>query len=347
MSALDEIRALARDFARAELRPHVEHWDHDAALGANVVAQLAELGFFGMLVAEADGGMGFDDATCAAALEELAWGEPATALVVLAQQVVASGLATAPDAVRERWLGPLADGSVRACYVLDDDGRLHARQDGDGWSVSGSAPWVLHAGDAAVALARALTDDGMATFAVSLDEGGARFGERADTLGLRPLHVTPLLLDTAAAVRLDDGALDAATRTGRLGVAAVALGIAQAALDHALAYAAQREQFNTKLREFEAIRFKLAEMTVSIRATRALLLEAAAAQDPAMAAMAKVFASDGAMRVTTEAVQIFGGYGYMRDYPVEKLMRDAKAMGLLQGADERLRLEIAATLYDE
>lgn len=349
---LNEIRTLARDFARAELRPHVEQWDHDATLGTHVVEQLAELGFFGMRIAEADGGMGFDDATCVAALEELAWGEPATALVVLAQQVVASGLAEGSDAVRERWLGALADGSVRACYVLDDDSGLLARQqdadpEGNAWSLSGASPFVLHTGDATFALARAVTDDGTAMFAVSLDEGSARFDERVDTLGLRPLRVSPLVLDGAAAVRIDDRAFDAARRTGRLGIAAVALGIAQAALDHAIDYAGQREQFRTKLREFEAIRFKLADMTVRIRAARALLYEAATATDGQAATTAKVFASDVAMHVTTEAVQIFGGYGYMRDYPVEKLMRDAKAMALLQGADERLRLDIAATLYDE
>ncbi len=346
MIELNEIRTLARDFARAELRPGVERWDHDAALGTDVMPQLAELGFFGMLVAEQDGGMGFDLRTTVAALEELAWGEPATALLVLAQQIVATGLAGAADDVRGRWIGPLATGEVHGCYALGEDVALHARADGDAWRISGSAPWVLHGGDAGVALVQAATDDGTSLFAVGLDDG-ARFGERSATLGLRPLHVTPLLLDAAAAVRLDGDALPAVHHAGRLGVAAVSLGIAQAALDHALDYAAQREQFNTKLREFDAIRFKLADMAVRIAAARSLLVEAAAGDAHAPAMMAKVLASDTAMHVTTEAVQIFGGYGYMRDYPVEKLMRDARAMGLLQGADERLRLEIATALYDD
>lgn len=347
MIELNEIRGLARDFAQAELRPGVERWDHDRALGENVLPQLAELGFLGMVVAEEDGGMGFDMPAFAAALEELAWGEPATALLVLAQQIVASGLAGAPADVRKRWLEPLAAGTLRGCYVLGDEASLHASQAGDAWRVSGSAPWVLHAGDgAALALARAGLDGGAGMFAVALDDG-ARFGERADTLGLRPLHVAPLLLEAAAAVRLGDDAGAAASRTGRLGVAAIALGIAQAALDHALGYAAQREQFNTKLREFDAIRLKLADMAVRIAATRALLLEAAQQDALTAAGMAKVLASQTAMHVTTEAVQIFGGYGYMRDYPVEKLMRDARAMGLLQGPDERVRLEIAVALYDD
>lgn len=349
MIELEEIRSLAREFARAELRPGVEYWDRDAALGEGILPQLAELGFFGMLVAEQDGGMGFDARTFTAVLEELAWGEPSSALIVLAQQVVASALASAAEDVRARWLGPLAAGEIRACYALDDDADMHARRDGDDWRVSGSAPWVLHAGDAALAVVRASHEQeggGPAVYAVSLDDG-ARFGERAATLGLRPLHVAPLLLDAAAASRLDERALSAAVRTGRLGVAAVALGIAQAALDHALAYAAQREQFGTKLREFEAIRLKLADIAIRIAATRSLLTEATTDGELGTVAMAKVLASETAMHATTEAVQIFGGYGYMRDYPVEKLMRDAKAMGLLQGPDERLRLEIAAKLYTE
>ncbi len=346
MIELDEIRGLARDFAQAELRPGVERWDHDAAIGAGVMAQLAELGFLGMLVPESDGGAGFDMPAFVAALEEIAWGEPATALLVLVQQVVCSGLAHASGDVRARWLEAIAGGAARGCYVLGADAALHASPQGDAWRISGSAPFVLHSGDgAAVALVQAAAAGGSAMFAVDLDDG-ATFGERVDTLGLRPLHVSPLMLEAAAAVRLDDAAYDAASRTGRLGVAAVALGISQAALDHALAYAAEREQFNTRLRDFDAIRFKLADMATAIAAGRALLLEAAQQDAPTAAAMAKVLASRTAMQVTTEAVQVFGGYGYMRDYPVEKLMRDARAMGLLQGADDRLRLEIATALYD-
>lgn len=350
MIELQEIRTLARDFARSELRPHVERWDHDAALDGSVIEQLAELGFFGMLVPEDDGGMGFDAASYAAVIEELAWGEPATALVVLAQQVVASALAQADGVVRERYLGALASGDSLACYALaagDDEPSLHARPHGAGWLISGAAPWVLHAGRPAVALVRAATDDGAGLFVMPLDGDGARFGDRAATLGLRPVQIAPLVLEEAAATRIDDHALGAAAHAGRIGVAAVSLGIAQAALDHARDYANQREQFSTKLRYFEAIRFKLADMVVRIAAARALLQEATAAGDDAAASIAKVFASQTAMHVTTEAVQIFGGYGYMRDYPVEKLMRDAKAMALLQGTDERLRLDIADTLYHE
>jgi hypothetical protein len=155
-------------------------------------------------------------------------------------------------------------------------------------------------------------------------------------------------LADAAAVALADDAAPHLQRIGRVGVAATGIGIAQAALDHALAYAAQREQFRTRLRDFDAIRFKLADMAIGIRAARALLQEAAAeSADAIVPAMAKVVASRLAVDATTEAVQVFGGYGYMRDYPVEKLMRDARALGLLHGADELLRLDIAGSLYQD
>jgi alkylation response protein AidB-like acyl-CoA dehydrogenase len=349
MSEIAEIRALARDFARAELRPHVERWDHECALGPGVAPQLGELGFFGMLVPESDGGMGFGPATFVAALEEIAWGEPATALLLLAQQLAAQGLTHAPADVRSQWLGALATGDALGCYATGDSARdaLTAQRAGDGWIVSGEAPWVLHHGTPSIAIVEAAVGDGSALFAVPLD-AAATFGERADTLGLRSLNVAPMRLADAAAVALADDAAPHLQRIGRVGVAATGIGIAQAALDHALAYAAQREQFRTRLRDFDAIRFKLADMAIGIRAARALLQEAAAeSADAIVPAMAKVVASRLAVDATTEAVQVFGGYGYMRDYPVEKLMRDARALGLLHGADELLRLDIAGSLYQD
>ncbi|HEX6560004.1 MAG TPA: acyl-CoA dehydrogenase family protein [Longimicrobiales bacterium] len=136
------------------------------------------------------------------------------------------------------------------------------------------------------------------------------------------------------------------TPVGRLAMAAIATGIAQAALDHARSYADVREQFGHKLREFEGLQFKLADMAMQVEAARALLQKAAAEPSAALTAMAKVFASEAAMWVSTQAVQIFGGYGYMRDYPVEKLMRDAKATELMEGVNEIQRVTIARELYD-
>jgi alkylation response protein AidB-like acyl-CoA dehydrogenase len=360
---LEEIRALARDFAAAELRPHVEHWDHEAALDPAVLGQLAELGFFGMLVPEAYGGMEFPLPTYAAVLEELAWGEPSVALTVSIHSAFAARmiLRHGSEEQRERWLGELASGAVLGCLALSEEkagsdaGALEARaiRDGEGWVLNGTKKWVTNARLAGLAVVLARVDEKIAAFLVPTDTPGYEVVGRETTMGLRPVEVATVELRE---LRLGANALlGDPTRglayalegldTGRLGIAAQATGIARAALEHALAYANEREQFGTKIREFEAIQFKLAEMATRVEAARGLVERAATSPSTKASSMAKLFASQTAMWVTTEAVQIFGGYGYMRDYPVEKLMRDAKATEIYEGTNEIQRLIIARELY--
>jgi acyl-CoA dehydrogenase len=273
-----EIRQMARQFAQSDVRPHVEKWDHDGAIPPETLAQIAELGFFGMLTPEEQGGMAFDTATYAAAIEELAWGEAGLALLV------ATANAAGIDDVT----------ATRLEMLVDDTGGM---------------------------------------FLVPAKATGAR----VSTLGFRTVEI--IRSDrTREAAQSSDAAL--------IGVAAIAIGIAQAALEHARAYADEREQFGTKLRDFEGLQYKLADMATRIAAARALLLSVCQADGSGSgASMAKVFASEAAVFVTTQAVQIFGGYGYMRDYPVEKLMRDAKATEMLEGSNESLRVTIARNLY--
>lgn len=281
-----EIRQLARQFAESELRPNVERWDHDGAVPAETLAQLEELGFLTMIVAEADGGMGFDLPTYVAAIEELAWGEPGVALLVATANESACRGETRPDNFGRL---AMAGGEQRGMFL---------RPAGAG-------------------------------------------GEPVATLGFRTVQI----------VRGDANAAGEPAASARLAVAAIAVGIAQAALEHARGYADIREQFKTKLREFEGIQFKLAEMAMRTEAARALLqhavADASADRRAELAAMAKLFASETAMWVSNQAVQIFGGYGYMKDYPVEKLMRDAKATEMLEGANEALRVMIARNLYNQ
>jgi alkylation response protein AidB-like acyl-CoA dehydrogenase len=357
MQELQEIRSLAREFAAAELRPHSERWDAERRLDPDLVGKLAELGFFGMLIPEADGGMGFDTAVYAAALEELAWGEPAVALLV-AHSVLAADLIArhGNDEQRARWLGGMAAGEIIGCIAFAEDGHppldalnTRAERDGDGWRLRGRKRWVSNGAAADVVVVLASTPDGPALFAVPREH--ATPGAAAQTLGLRALPLVDLELDadlgadallgTAAGdPREDDDAL------GRTSAAAIAVGIAQAALDHAVGYAAVREQFGRPIRSFDGIRDKLVDMALRTTAARALLERAAAApHDAAAAAMAKLAAADCAMHVTTEAVQVYGGYGYMRDYPVEKLMRDAKATQIMHGSSDALRARIAEALY--
>jgi alkylation response protein AidB-like acyl-CoA dehydrogenase len=273
-----EIRQMARQFSQSDVRPHVEKWDHDGAIPPETLAQIAELGFFGMLTPEEQGGMAFDTATYAAAIEELAWGEPGLALLVAAANVAGS------EEVKEARLA-----------MLDDD------------------------------------TGGM--FLVPATASGAR----VSTLGFRTVEI--IRAERSAVAAQSSGA-------ALIGIAAIAIGIAQAAFEHAQAYANEREQFATKLRDFEGLQYKLAEMATRIAAARALLVDVCNADESGSGPMmAKVFASEAAMWVTTQAVQIFGGYGYMRDYPVEKLMRDAKATEMLEGSNETLRVTITRNLY--
>jgi alkylation response protein AidB-like acyl-CoA dehydrogenase len=352
---LQEIRSLARDFATAELRPHAEHWDAAGAVDDHVVPKLAELGFFGMLVPEAAGGMGFDPPTWVAALEELAWGEPAVALLVAHSVIAADFIARFGSAEQQtEHLAVLASGERVGCLAFseEDGGALQTRahRDGDGWRITGTKRWVSHGDRADICLVLADTDEGAALFVVPQGDG-VTATQRHATLGMRPIALVDVDFDVtvpaaarlAGAVPQDVGQDDA---LGRLSTAAIALGIAQAALDHAVRYGGEREQFGRPIREFEGIQRKLADMATRIAGARALVERAAADMTAgAASAMAKLAATECAMFVTTEAVQIFGGYGYMRDYPVEKLMRDAKATEIMHGPNEVQRVRIARSLH--
>lgn len=360
---IQEIRTLAREFAEAELRPHVEWWDRERRIDPAAIAQLAELGFFGMLLPDEYGGMNFDLPTFAAAIEELAWGEPATAMLVANNAIAARLLIEfASDAQRQQWLERLTDGSAIASLAVaeeeagSDDAaiRTTATRSGGGWALAGEKTWVSHASfrGPAFVLARTATDV-RSLFIVALDAPNVEVADRVETLGFRPIDLSAVKLN-GVQVGQDgmlgsDGAgpaiLDARSRFARVAAAAVAVGIARAALEHAVAYAEMRHQFGRALRTFEGIQFKLADMSARTAAARALLNEAAASGSNERIAQAKLIAGETVMWVTTEAVQVFGGYGYMRDYPVEKLMRDAKAMELIEGASELLRVEIAEALY--
>jgi alkylation response protein AidB-like acyl-CoA dehydrogenase len=376
----NEIRDLARQFAEAELRPHVEAWDRDAALDPGVYGQLAELGFFGMLIPEEHGGLDFDVGTYLVALEALAWGEPSVALTLSIHSAFAASLLVrhGTDEQRERWLPALAAGERIGCFALSEEGAgsdaaavaTVAQRSGDGWVLNGEKKWVTNgriatgpagaatgAVPAGLAVVIARTGEagsaGLSAFLVPTDAEGWTVVSREQTMGLRPVEVVTVRLD---GVQVDgDGLLGGEGQgfrlamegldLGRLGVAAQAVGIGQAALDHALRYGGEREQFGRPIREFEAIQFMLADMATKVAAARSLLERAAQERATGWSAMAKLFSSETAMAVTTDAVQIFGGYGYMRDYPVEKLMRDAKATEIYEGTNEIQRIVIARDLY--
>jgi alkylation response protein AidB-like acyl-CoA dehydrogenase len=338
MQDVQEIRGLARDFAAAELRPHTEQWDAAGRLDDEVIAGVAELGFFGMLLAEADGGMGFDAATCIAALEELAWGEPSVALLVAQNMAAADVIARHGDAaLRQRWLEPLATGTALATIATPDNGAnaLKAVKTDDAWRLTGTVCGAPGADRASLAIVQADVDGSRALFVAARDAGFAVHG-RSGTLGLRPIGFAELAFD---AVSLDvDARLtvpsDAAQllSIAELAAAAVAVGIAQASLEHAIGYAAQREQFGRPIRTFEGVWSRLADMAARTIMARTLLQQAAQQPDDAiLVATAKIAAGDAAMFVTDDAVQVFGGYGYM----------------LLFGGTDTQRARIADALYQQ
>jgi len=276
-------------------------------------------------------------------------------------------------AQKERWLRPMARGEKLAGFALSeaDAGsdpaslRAQAVRDGQEWVLSGTKAWASNAGTADLMMIMVRTDTpearrgakGISTFIVPTDAKGYRPGKPEDKMGLRASNTATIALEDlrlpADALLGEPGmgfvyameGLDA----GRLGIGAQAVGIARRALEHSIKYCAERRQFGQPIADFQAVQFKLADMATRTEAARALTHRAAARKDAgedvtAFASMAKLFASETAMWVTTQAIQLFGGYGYMRDFPVEKLFRDAKVTEIYEGTSEIQRIVIARAL---
>ncbi len=366
-----EIRALARQFAAGEIRPHAPQWDADRTLDPEIFSKLGEMGFMGMRVQEAYGGLELDLPTYLMALEELAWGDAGLALAV----AIHSGPVTTllqkygTEEQKERYLPSMALGETLAAFALSEPDagsdaqslRARWRKTDSGVVLDGRKKWVTNGSRAGVVLlfARGEDDGEISAFLVDPRLDGYSVGKREVTMGLSASETVEVDLEGVNvgtdALLGEEGSGFAyameAMEIGRLGVASQSLGIARAAYEHARDYAAERVQFGKALSSFQAIRFKLAEMATRITGARALTFSAAQALEGAtdpegpspgvMAAMAKLSASEAAVWTADEAVQIFGGYGYMRDYPVERLLRDAKGTEIYEGTNEIMRLVIA------
>jgi alkylation response protein AidB-like acyl-CoA dehydrogenase len=373
-----EIQDAVRAFAAQEIVPHAARWDRESHFPREVLRGMAELGLFGLLIPEAYGGLGLDTVTYLLALEEIAAADAATAVTMSVHNSLPTQMILhyGTDEQRARFLPPMARGEILGAFALSeaDAGsdasalRTQAVRDGDAYVLNGTKAWVTNGSEAGVILTMARTDApgarngarGISAFIVTPDLPGFRVGKRESKMGLRASPTVQLVFD-AMRVPIDQllGEPDAgfiyamaSLEHGRLGIATQAVGIARAALDHAVAYAAERRQFGKAIKEHEAIQFKLADMATRISSARALLFAAAAAKDRGqrvtqLAAMAKLTASETAMWVATQAVQVFGGYGYVTDYPVERLFRDAKVTEIYEGTSEIQRIVIARELYGE
>ena len=371
-----EIQRVARDFAEREIAPHSAQWDRDAYFEPALVKQLGELGFLGMMIPEQFDGQGLDTLTYLVALEEIATVDASVAVMVsvhnsLPTQMI---LKWGSDKQKECFLKPMARGELLGAFALSEPEagsdaaslRTQAVRDGNDWILNGTKAWVSSGtkGEVIVAMARTDSPDdrrgarGISAFIITPDLPGFSVGKKEDKMGLRAsptvqLHFSDMRVPGDRLLgQVGSGFIYAmqSLDNGRLGIAAQAVGIAEAALRAAAAYAAERKQFGKPIKEFQAIQFRLADMATRVSSSRALLHAAATAKDRGeritqFSSMAKLQASEAAMWVTTQAIQIFGGYGYVKEYPVERLFRDAKVTELYEGTSEIQRIVIARELY--
>ena len=363
-----------RDYCREQVAPLAAASDRTGDFPWTQLRGLAELGLLGATVPERWGGAALDSVTYALCLEEIAAADPSVAVIVSVQNGLPEQmlLRYGTDELRHRYLIPLARGEKLGAFCLTEAGagsdpaslRLKATRDGDHWLLSGQKAWITSGGQADVYLVMARTGGpgarGVSCFVVENGAPGLSFGKPEEKMGLHAAHTTTVSFDDVRVphdhmVGVEGEGLIVALASldaGRVGIAMQALGIARAAFEHAARYALVREQFGKKLSEFEGVSFKIAEMAARIESTRLVALKAAWLKDQGQrytreAAIAKLLASDAAVAVTRDAIQIFGGNGYSRDYPVERLYRDAKITEIYEGTTEIQKLVISRSIFGD
>jgi len=366
---LREIQRVVREFAAAEVAPRAREWDERGEFPWEVVRKLGPLGIMGISVPEELGGAGMGALATAVVVEEVARQDGSLALTVASHNGLGTGhiLRFGTDAQRRRWLPPLAAGEKLAAWGLTEPGSgsdaagmlTHAERRGDGWVLNGSKTFITQGtvGDTFVVLAKtdaARRQHGITAFVV--EKGARGFAQRPihGKLGMRSSDTGELVLeevevpDDQRIGEVNEGfanTLQILAR-GRISIGALAVGLARGALEEARAYARERKAFGRAIAEFEAIAFMLADMATEVSAARLLVHRAAALCDAGRpfakeAAMAKLYASEAAMRATSKAIQVHGGYGYTRDFPVERYYRDAKLCEIGEGTSEVQRIVIS------
>ena len=367
------LKEAARDFCHKRVRPHAEEFDKHGALPKDLLSELAGLGYLGLLVPETYGGLGLDTVSYVCVMEEFAQACASLEIVLsVHNSLVCHALVSfGSDALKKTYLPELASGARLGAYCLSepdsgtDAGGLltSARPDGDSYIIHGTKSWVTNGGLAQTFLVFARTDPGagkkgISCLLVDSTAQGLVLGKPEDKLGLKASDTRQVTFDDvrrpASHVVGEAGrGLSVALAildSGRIGVAAQSVGIAQAALDEALKYSQERHQFGRPIAEFQAIQFKLADMATRLDAARLLTYRAAYLKDlPGQRAskeisMAKLFASESCNWIANEAVQIHGGYGYIKEYPVERYFRDARVTEIYEGTSEAQRMVISREL---
>lgn len=366
------LREMVRSFVQKEVRPHARRWDEEGEFPSSTVSRLGELGLMGVMVPEEYGGSGMDTISYAIAVEEIGKGDGSLGLTVASHNSLCTAhiLSFGSEAIRTKYIPELASGRMLGAWALTEPGsgsdslnmRTRAEWKGDRWVVNGSKMFITQGGVGGVYVILAVTDkekgrDGVTAFLVEAGTPGLSTGKPLHKLGMRSSDTAELVLEDLE-VRPANviGEVNAGFRDtmrnlagGRISIAALAVGIGLGAMEEAKAYSKERQQFGQPISGFQAIQWKLADAYTELEAAGLMTMRAAYRKDCGKpyvqeAAMAKLFASEAAMRATIQAVQIFGGYGYTREYPVERYMRDAKLCEIGEGTSEVQRLIIARRL---
>lgn len=371
---LQMITQTARDFAEKHIRPHVMEWDETQHFPRETLQKAGKLGLLGVLVPEEYGGAGLGYFEYVAVIQEVGKVCGSFGLSVAAHNSLCTGhiLAFGNEEQKKKWLPKLATGEWIGAWGLTEANtgsdamrmKCTAVQDGDEWVINGTKNWITHgiSGDVAVVLVRTgelLDSNGITAFVVERGTPGFRGGKKENKLGMRCSETAELIFEDCRvhkdnilgevgqgfkqAMKVLDG--------GRISIAALSLGIAKGAYEASIKYAKEREQFGQPIANFQAIGFKLADMAVEIEAAELLTLQAADMKNRGVkmtkeSAMAKYYASEVCVKASTEAVQIFGGYGYTKDFPVEKFYRDSKLCTIGEGTSEIQKLVIARNVLN-
>ncbi len=366
------VRDAVRAFVAERIAPHAAQWDKDARFPREAFAGLAELGCCGILVPERWGGAGLDHVSLAVILEEIGAGDGATSTIVSVQNCPVSSmlLRYASDAQKERWLRPVARGEMLGAFCLTEPHvgsdasalRTRAVRDGDEWVIDGVKQFITSGKHADVALVMAVTDPaagkrGISAFIVPTGTPGYVVARLEDKLGQRASDTAQIVLERcrvpADHLLGDEGqgykiALSG-LEGGRIGIASQSVGMARAAFEAALRYAKERTAFGAPIFEHQAVQFRLADMATRIEVARQMVWHAASLRDagePCLkeAAMAKLYASEMAERVCSDAIQVHGGYGYVADFPVERIYRDVRVCQIYEGTSDIQRILIGRAL---
>ena len=364
-------RETVRQFAEDSITSRIARMDADACMDPELIPQLFELGLMGIEVPEKWGGAGSSFFTAVLVVEELSRVDPSVGVLVDVQNTLVNNciLRYGSEDLKSHWLPRLASEMVGA-YALSEAGsgsdafalQTRARRDGDGWVLDGRKLWITNGGEAGVFIIFANANPeagyrGITAFLVDRDSAGFTVGKKEDKLGIRASSTVELIMD---GVRVSDEnvlgdvgkgykiAIETLNE-GRIGIGAQMLGLAQGALDHTLRYVQEREQFGSKIADFQGVQFQLAQMRTELEAMRLMVYNCARLKDAGQdfvveAAMAKLYASQTAQRIASTCIDLYGGYGFTREYPVEKLYRDSKIGTIYEGTSNMQLQTIAKYL---